>query len=138
MFACCVVHYVCVFQFSLQILNLFVAVIMDNFEYIVWDRSQLGAYDLRIFVKHWSKFDRHGRCVRVCVCAHMCVRVCVCYVHESIVSVCVYMIMCCLFVCLFRGKLRPEKVFDLLRKIDPPVGWGKLCPRVTAYKVSQR
>ncbi len=36
---------------------------------------------------------------------------------------------------IVRGKLKPEKVFDLLRKIDPPVGWGKLCPRITAYKV---
>ena len=45
----------------MQILNLFVAIIMDNFDYIVWDRSQLGAYDLGTFVKYWSKYDRHGK-----------------------------------------------------------------------------
>jgi hypothetical protein len=44
----------------LQILNLLVAIIMDNFEYIVWDRSQLGAYDLGVFVRQWAKYDLHG------------------------------------------------------------------------------
>lgn len=85
------------FLSTIMILSLFVAIIMDNFEYIVWDRSRLGAYDLRLFVKQWAKYDHHRR-----------------------------------------GKLKPEKVFDLLRKIDPPVGWGKLCPRVTAYKKMMR
>ena len=45
---------------TLQILNLFVAIIMDNFEYIVWDRSQLGAYDLGVFVRQWAKHDPKG------------------------------------------------------------------------------
>ena len=39
------------------------------------------------------------------------------------------------YVCFYRGKLFPEDVLDLLRKCNPPVGWGKLCPQTLAYKV---
>ena len=42
---------------SMQILNLFVAIIIDNFDYIVRDRSILGAHQLGLFVKLWSTFD---------------------------------------------------------------------------------
>ena len=43
--------------FPMQILNLFVAIIIDNFDYIVRDRSILGAHQLGLFVKLWSTFD---------------------------------------------------------------------------------
>ena len=42
---------------STQILNLFVAIVIDNFDYIVRDRSILGAHQLGLFVKLWSAFD---------------------------------------------------------------------------------
>ena len=37
------------------------------------------------------------------------------------------------------GKVSPEVVIELMRKCDPPVGWGnsKLCPQTVAYKVSE-
>ena len=40
-----------------QILNLFVAIIIDNFDYYVRDMSILGSHHLRIFPKLWSKFE---------------------------------------------------------------------------------
>ena len=40
-----------------QMLNLFVAVIMDNFEYLTRDESILGPHHLDEFVRVWSEFD---------------------------------------------------------------------------------
>ena len=40
-----------------QLLNLFVAVIMDNFEYLTRDESILGPHHLDEFVRVWSEFD---------------------------------------------------------------------------------
>lgn len=45
----------------LQILNLFVAIIIDNFDYIVRDRSILGAHQLALFVKLWSVYDPEAK-----------------------------------------------------------------------------
>ncbi|EGD78396.1 voltage-dependent L type calcium channel alpha 1 [Salpingoeca rosetta] len=42
---------------SFLILNLFVAVIMDNFEYLTQDNSLLGEHDLPQFIDRWSEFD---------------------------------------------------------------------------------
>ena len=35
------------------------------------------------------------------------------------------------------SKVSPEVVIELIRKCNPPVGWGKLCPQTVAYKVSE-
>ena len=40
-----------------QMLNLFVAVIMDNFDYLTRDSSILGAHHLDEFVRVWSEYD---------------------------------------------------------------------------------
>ena len=56
--------------------------------------------------------------VMVCVC--VCVCVCTCGFH------------------LCSGQVSPEVVIDLMRKCNPPVGWGKLCPQTVAYKVRGR
>lgn len=37
-----------------------------------------------------------------------------------------------------RGMLKPDEVFGLFRKLNPPVGWGKLCPEIMAYKVKEK
>lgn len=42
----------------LQMLNLFVAVIMDNFEYLTRDSSILGPHHLDEFVRIWGEYDR--------------------------------------------------------------------------------
>lgn len=41
-----------------QMLNLFVAVIMDNFEYLTRDSSILGPHHLDEFVRIWGEYDR--------------------------------------------------------------------------------
>jgi len=47
--------------FSVQILSLFVAIIIDNFDYVIRDKSILGAYDLKQFVTQWFKIDKEAR-----------------------------------------------------------------------------
>ena len=43
-----------------QMLNLFVAVIMDNFDYLTRDSSILGAHHLDEFLRSWSEYDPDG------------------------------------------------------------------------------
>ena len=45
-----------------------------------------------------------------------------------------------LFVCLLflRGRIKHTEVCQLLRQMSPPVGIGKKCPKIVAYKVSQK
>lgn len=45
---------------SFLVLNLFVAVIMDNFEYLTQDESHLSENDLPRFLELWSRFDPKG------------------------------------------------------------------------------
>lgn len=40
-----------------QVINLFVAVIMDNFDYLTRDWSILGPHHLEEFVRLWSEYD---------------------------------------------------------------------------------
>lgn len=42
---------------SFKILNLFVAVIMDNFDYLTRDWSLLGPHHLDEFKKIWAEYD---------------------------------------------------------------------------------
>lgn len=49
--------FLCCFS-STQMLNLFVAVIMDNFEYLTRDSSILGPHHLDEFVRIWGEYDR--------------------------------------------------------------------------------
>nr|XP_058951235.1 voltage-dependent N-type calcium channel subunit alpha-1B-like isoform X1 [Pocillopora verrucosa]XP_058951236.1 voltage-dependent N-type calcium channel subunit alpha-1B-like isoform X1 [Pocillopora verrucosa]XP_058951237.1 voltage-dependent N-type calcium channel subunit alpha-1B-like isoform X1 [Pocillopora verrucosa]XP_058951238.1 voltage-dependent N-type calcium channel subunit alpha-1B-like isoform X1 [Pocillopora verrucosa] len=49
----CTFIFLCMFL----MLNLFVAVIMDNFEYLTRDESILGPHHLDEFVRVWSEFD---------------------------------------------------------------------------------
>merc|ERR1719495_990246 len=78
---------------SFLILNLFVAVIMDNFDYLTRDWSILGAHHLDEFVNLWSEYDPDAK-----------------------------------------GKIKHVDVVTLLRKISPPLGFGKLCPHRVACK----
>jgi len=40
-----------------QVLNLFLAVIMDNFDYLTRDWSILGPHHLDEFVRYWCDYD---------------------------------------------------------------------------------
>ncbi|CAL8344953.1 unnamed protein product [Merluccius merluccius] len=53
-----------IFFSSFLMLNLFVAVIMDNFEYLTRDSSILGPHHLDEFVRIWGEFDRSA-CGRI-------------------------------------------------------------------------
>ncbi|XP_041984282.1 muscle calcium channel subunit alpha-1-like isoform X2 [Aricia agestis] len=75
------------------IINLFVAVIMDNFDYLTRDWSILGPHHLDEFVRLWSEYDPDAK-----------------------------------------GRIKHLDVVNLLRKISPPLGFGKLCPHRTACK----
>jgi len=87
--------YFCSFVFlsSFLMLNLFVAVIMDNFDYLTRDSSILGAHHLDEFLRAWSEYDPDGT-----------------------------------------GKLDYTKMFEMLRLMSPPVGFGTKCPSKLAYK----
>lgn len=52
-------------------LNLFVAVIMDNFEYLTRDSSILGPHHLDEFVRIWGEYDRLAWWV--CVFLRFCI-----------------------------------------------------------------
>ena len=50
-----------IFLCSFIMLNLFVAVIMDNFDYLTRDSSILGSHHLGEFISVWSEYDPSGR-----------------------------------------------------------------------------
>nr|QFP39652.1 voltage-gated calcium channel subunit alpha 1-like protein [Tridacna squamosa] len=78
---------------SFLIINLFVAVIMDNFDYLTRDWSILGPHHLDEFVRLWAEYDPEAK-----------------------------------------GRIKHLDVVTLLRKINPPLGFGKLCPHRIACK----
>ena len=57
-----------------------------------------------------------------------------------IITVCKYIISPSLMesylnrIIIFRGKIHYTDVFNMLRQIDPPLGFGKKCPERMAYK----
>lgn len=46
-----------VFLSSFLMLNLFVAVIMDNFDYLTRDSSILGPHHLDEYIRYWAEYD---------------------------------------------------------------------------------
>ena len=44
---------------------------------------------------------------------------------------------CFFFVFFFRGRIKHTEVCQLLRQMSPPVGIGKKCPKIVAYKVGK-
>ncbi|KAI1305813.1 Voltage-dependent calcium channel type D subunit alpha-1 [Halotydeus destructor] len=78
---------------SFLIINLFVAVIMDNFDYLTRDWSILGAHHLDEFIRLWAEYDPDAK-----------------------------------------GRIKHLDVVTLLRKINPPLGFGRLCPHRVACK----
>lgn len=41
--------------------NLFIAVLMENFDYLTRDRSILGPHHLGEYIEKWSNYDYSGR-----------------------------------------------------------------------------
>ncbi|XP_015505894.1 voltage-dependent L-type calcium channel subunit alpha-1S [Parus major] len=75
------------------IINLFVAVIMDNFDYLTRDWSILGPHHLDEFKRIWAEYDPEAK-----------------------------------------GRIKHLDVVTLLRRINPPLGFGKFCPHRVACK----
>lgn len=112
-------HMVTVSVTPLKILNLFVAVIMDNFDYLTRDWSLLGPHHLDEFKKIWAEYDPEAtyawtlpitRTVDVSF-------------HDRMI------------VWPHRGRIKHLDVVTLLRRIQPPLGFGKFCPHRAACKV---
>uniref|UniRef100_A0A914GZG4 Voltage-dependent calcium channel type A subunit alpha-1 n=1 Tax=Globodera rostochiensis TaxID=31243 RepID=A0A914GZG4_GLORO len=82
-----------VFLSSFLMLNLFVAVIMDNFDYLTRDSSILGPHHLDEFIRVWADFDPAAT-----------------------------------------GHIHYTDMYEMLRNIAPPVGFGRKCPYRLAYK----
>nr|CAD7265653.1 unnamed protein product [Timema shepardi] len=82
-----------IFFCSFLMLNLFVAVIMDNFDYLTRDSSILGAHHLDEFVRIWAEYDPNAT-----------------------------------------GKILYTEMYDMLKNMDPPLGFGNKCPNRLAYK----
>uniref|UniRef100_T1IVA7 EF-hand domain-containing protein n=1 Tax=Strigamia maritima TaxID=126957 RepID=T1IVA7_STRMM len=74
-------------------LNLFVAVIMDNFDYLTRDSSILGAHHLEEYKTMWAEYDPNAT-----------------------------------------GLIHYTEMYDMLRNMDPPLGFGNKCPQRLAYK----
>lgn len=82
-----------VFLCSFLMLNLFVAVIMDNFDYLTRDSSILGAHHLDEFIRIWAEYDPSAT-----------------------------------------GTIHYTEMYDMLKNMDPPLGFGSKCPDRLAYK----
>ncbi|ERL87185.1 hypothetical protein D910_04585 [Dendroctonus ponderosae] len=82
-----------IFFCSFLMLNLFVAVIMDNFDYLTRDSSILGAHHLDEFVRIWAEYDPNAT-----------------------------------------GRIHFTEMYDMLKNMDPPLGFGNKCPNRLAYK----
>ncbi len=74
-------------------LNLFVAVIMDNFDYLTRDSSILGAHHLDEFKRAWADIDPNGT-----------------------------------------GRIHYKDMHRMLLNMEPPVGFGRKCPKTLAYR----
>lgn len=116
-----------------QIINLFVAVIMDNFDYLTRDWSILGPHHLDEFKRIWAEYDPEAKYVGREV-SHTCRPTNSSFVSRSWPSVCEESLSC--NVCAAsRGRIKHLDVVTLLRRIQPPLGFGKLCPHRVACKV---
>nr|QQY02546.1 voltage-dependent N-type calcium channel subunit alpha-1B [Cryptocotyle lingua] len=78
---------------SFLMLNLFVAVIMDNFDYLTRDSSILGSHHLDEFIRVWAEYDPQAT-----------------------------------------GRIHHTEMYEMLRKLEPPVGFGQNCPYRLAYR----
>ncbi|KAK3088414.1 hypothetical protein FSP39_018877 [Pinctada imbricata] len=82
-----------IFLSSFLMLNLFVAVIMDNFDYLTRDSSILGPHHLDEFIRVWADYDPGAT-----------------------------------------GRIQYTDMYEMLKNMEPPVGFGKQCPGKFAFR----
>ncbi|GCC24939.1 hypothetical protein chiPu_0003342 [Chiloscyllium punctatum] len=110
-----------IFLCSFLMLNLFVAVIMDNFEYLTRDSSILGPHHLDEFIRVWADYDP-GACYRI---------------HYKDMYKLLRIISPPLGLgknCPHSGRITYNDMYEMLRHMCPPLGLGKKCPARVAYK----
>lgn len=109
---------------------------MDNFDYLTRDWSILGPHHLDEFKRIWSEYDPEAKWVskRTCVLLHKIT----CFAHEAWHG-CTWWRADFIWMCVVvRGRIKHLDVVTLLRRIQPPLGFGKLCPHRVACKVGLR
>ncbi|MGH0140174.1 UNVERIFIED_CONTAM: hypothetical protein FKN15_070501 [Acipenser sinensis] len=132
-----IVYFISFFMLcAFLIINLFVAVIMDNFDYLTRDWSILGPHHLDEFKRIWSEYDPEakGRIKHLDVVA-LLRRI---QPPLGFGKLCPHRVACkgsyLVSRSVFRGRIKHLDVVALLRRIQPPLGFGKLCPHRVACK----
>lgn len=108
---------------------------MDNFDYLTRDWSILGPHHLDEFKRIWSEYDPEAK-YDTCTHTHRSMTI---YKDESFFF-CILLRYCWITVdgvvfSSLRGRIKHLDVVALLRRIQPPLGFGKLCPHRVACKV---
>ncbi|OXB84277.1 UNVERIFIED_CONTAM: hypothetical protein H355_007160 [Colinus virginianus] len=115
-----------IFFCSFLMLNLFVAVIMDNFEYLTRDSSILGPHHLDEFVRIWAEYDR-AACGRISY-KDMYKLVRVISPPLGLGENCPYRVAC------KRSEASQSQQLSPLGGPRASWGLGKRCPSKVAYK----
>ncbi|KAF3696304.1 Voltage-dependent N-type calcium channel subunit alpha-1B Brain calcium channel III [Channa argus] len=115
-----------IFLCSFLMLNLFVAVIMDNFEYLTRDSSILGPHHLDEFIRVWAEYDPAAWESQA-----MSKR------PKQELRLALKPLSLCNLVgipvgCL--GRIKYLDMYQMLLHMSPPLGLGKKCPPRIAYK----
>lgn len=106
---------------------------MDNFEYLTRDWTVLGTHHLDEFKRVWSDYDPEATCVFLKAAHWCCLPLFLLTVTKTNLSVSSVI----LFYACCRGRIKHIDVVTMLRRIQPPLGFGKLCPHRVACKVSE-
>ncbi|KAI1238781.1 hypothetical protein IHE44_0011869 [Lamprotornis superbus] len=148
----------------MTIINLFVAVIMDNFDYLTRDWSILGPHHLDEFKRIWAEYDPEAKSVmgrepklpvhalRNCNIEkaekldeywanppegtkRKYFKLCLGYGEQQQHGAGETLVTLLAALCRWSGgRIKHLDVVTLLRRIQPPLGFGKLCPHRVACK----
>ncbi|CAG5928829.1 unnamed protein product [Menidia menidia] len=150
-----------IFLCSFLMLNLFVAVIMDNFEYLTRDSSILGPHHLDEYVRIWAEYDPAAcgrihykdmysllrvispplglgkKCPHRVACKHIVARVLLPFTISERALRSIRKHSCerrLLVDAQPHGRISYTDMYQMLRHMCPPLGLGKRCPARVAYK----
>ncbi|KAJ6654579.1 hypothetical protein lerEdw1_006732, partial [Lerista edwardsae] len=122
-----------IFLCSFLMLNLFVAVIMDNFEYLTRDSSILGPHHLDEFIRVWAEYDPAAWYVCSSFKSHR--EKCSCSSGMMAMKSLKQDDSDNLRTPLEPGaRISYTDMYEMLRHMSPPLGLGKKCPARIAYK----
>lgn len=87
---------------------------MDNFDYLTRDSSILGAHHLDEFVRIWAEYDPNATLVL--------------FFLKNLTKILKKNLS------FPSGKIHYSEMYDMLKNMDPPLGFGNKCPNRLAYK----